>query len=198
MVSQPETATRARVEEAAEGQPTNVLVTEVSVCLGRSTLLADFESARADIEVQAVVRSMGDVDRLSEQAEQLLQRELENVAKITVHPTKTPDEQQSKPTSQTEIPKLEIDDLITQPFEIHRNHEIVARSKADSEFVELVQGYNGFHGGELKRKDGRYGPYYWIGDSQLLITTKKGNGQLIAKERNGGKCRFWGTVVPQT
>jgi len=41
-------------------------------------------------------------------------------------------------------------------------------------------------------------PYYWVGDSQLLITQKRGNGQLIAKERNGGKCRFWGTVVPQT
>ena len=170
MYSVPETATRAQVEEAAEGQPTNVLVTEVSVRLGRSTRLADFESARADIEVQAVVRTMADIDRLSEQAEKLLQRELSNVAKITVHPTSA--EQQPTETPQP-AEKLEIDDLVTQPFEIHRNHEIVARSKTNSEFVELVNGgYNGFHGGELKRKEGRYGPYYWIGDSQLLITPK--------------------------
>jgi hypothetical protein len=139
---------------------------------------------------------MADVDRLSEQAEQLLQRELGRVAKITVHPAKTSDEQLEEiPQPET---KLEIDDLISQPFEIHRNHSVVARSKENSEFVELVQGYNGFHGGELKRKEGKYGPYYWIGDSQLLITTKKGNGQLIAKERNGGKCRFWGPANEPT
>ena len=89
---------------------------------------------------------MADVDRLSEQAEKLLQRELSNVAQITVHPTSV--EQHPTETPQTET-KLEIDDLISQPFEIHRNHEVVARSRADSEFVELVQGYNDFHGGEL-------------------------------------------------
>jgi len=68
--------------------------------------------------------------------EKLLQRELSNVAKITAHPVKS---ETPKPTETPQpAEKLEIDDLLSQPSEIHRNHSIVARSKADSDLVELV------------------------------------------------------------